>query len=58
MKFSDITVIEDKKYLPKKNEVQLDYENIRSEIGINISNDEIFKISFYRKFAIMTKITT
>ena len=41
--FSDITVIEDKKYLPKKNEVQLDYENIRSEIGINISNDEILK---------------
>ena len=42
--YSGIQIIEDKNFLPKKNKVKLNYENIRKEIGIEIENDEILKL--------------
>jgi len=42
--YSDIEIIEDTNFLPKKNKVKLNYENIRKEIGIDINNDEILNL--------------
>lgn len=42
--YSGIQIIEDTNFLPKKNKVKLNYENIRKEIGIEIENDEILKL--------------